>query len=134
MKTKILNGILCVHDVPIESYTFNEGILFLHNERKPLAQRVAELSDYGKISLSYFVSEDQQTEEEAIRGLLNKLYGRTDVDIGSNGTPYSEVTPDLCWSHDNKFKIGGHNMNRELSGHVGKWILIRIELEELETQ
>ncbi len=128
MNTKTLNGILCVHDLPIESFESNDGVLFLHNERDPLGKLVKDFSNYGKVAISYFVSDKPQTEGEAVESLMKKLYGSVETEIESSGHPYSEVTPDLCWSHRNEFKIGGHDMNRELSGHAGKWMLIRMSL------
>jgi len=50
--TKILNGILCVHDLPVEMLESNDGVLFLHNERDALGKLVKDFSNYGKVSLS----------------------------------------------------------------------------------
>jgi len=128
MKTTVLNGILCKHDCPIESFEYNDGVLFLHNEERCLGELVKRASNYKKASISYFVSDRKQTEDEAMAGLLAQLYGSVDVDISSDGHPYSEVTPDICWTHDNEFKIGGHDMNRELGSYIGKWVLIRVSI------
>ena len=119
MNTKILIGILCIHDLPIDDYESNDGILFLHNERKPLGQLIKDFAKYDKVAISYFVSDTEQTETEAIESLMKSLYGLPSADISSSSHPYSEITPDLCWSHYNEFKIGGHDMNRELSSFTG---------------
>lgn len=74
------------------------------------------------------MSDKQRTEEECVEVLMKRLYGQPEVEIESDAHPYSEVTPSLCWSHRNKFLIGGHDMNRELLSHVGKWVLIRLTL------
>jgi hypothetical protein len=124
MKTKTLNGILCKHDIPIEDGTCNYNVLFLHNESDPLANIISWFSNGKKIRLDYFLSDEYQTEEQCLMG---ELFGHVDATIESEGQPYSEVTSDICWEHENEFKIGGHDMNRELSGHVGKWILIRMK-------
>ena len=134
MNTKILNGILCIHDLPIDDFESNDGILFLHNEREPLGKLVKDFANYGKVAISYFVSDVQQTESDAIESLMKSLYGVPSADISSSGHPYSEVTPDLCWSHYNEFKIGGHDMNRELSGFAGKSVLIRISQQNADGQ
>lgn len=128
MDTKTLNGILCVHDIPVdESWEINYGVLFLHNERAPVGELVRDFAKHEKVAISYFVSDQRQEERDAVESLVMATYGGPlGIDISSSSHPYSEVTPDLCWTHRNEFKIGGHDMNRELAAHVGKWILIRL--------
>ena len=127
MKNTILNGILCIHNLPIEDqWTTNDNVLFLHNLKLPLALHVKNLANNNKIAFNYFVSDQKISENEAIENLIVTTMGFIDATIESEGTSYSEVTPDLCWSHDNKFIIGGHDMNKRLSKFIGKWLLIRI--------
>lgn len=129
-KSKTLNGILCKHDVPVEGYECNSGILFLHNERDNLGYLIKDFSRHEKVAISYFVSDVQKDEDEIVMAFMKYLYGGVEVDIESSGSPYSEVTPDICWDHSNELKIGGHDLNKELSPHVGKWILIRMSIAE----
>ena len=127
MSETILNGILCEHDCPVDEFSeINTSVLFLHNEKLPIGMRIKEISNFKKISFSYFVSEEKQTVQQAIKKMFNLIMGKIDIDISSYGAPYSEVTPDLCWTHHNEFRIGGHDMNLELHKYIGKWIIIRI--------
>ena len=37
-----------------------------------------------------------------------------------------DIPPDLCWTHENKFGVGGHDLNAELRQYAGKWIYMKI--------
>lgn len=127
MSTEILNGILCAHDIPVDDYgETNDNVLFLHNEILPLGTLIKEIADFKKIRFCYFVSDTKQSVADATENLIRRMAGSVSVDITSSGGPYSEVTPDLCWTHNNQFKVGGHDLNIELRNNVGKWILILV--------
>lgn len=133
METTIFNGIICVHDIPVnDSYEMNYGVVFLHNVTEPLGLAVIRLTDsqFQKIACQYFISDKQKDETAHISDLVKHLLGSADVEISSSGYPYSDVTPDICWSHKNQFIIGGHDMTKQLTEHAGKWLFMRIQEAE----
>lgn len=128
METKTINGIISIHDIPVESSEYNKNVIFIHNLKRPLGVELKDFAGYGsKVSLFYYISDIKKTEGELTRSLISALYGSVDCDISSHGSPYSEVTPDLCWRHDNSFGVGGHNLQNELSSHNGKWLFMKIK-------
>ena len=128
MDELILNGIICLHDLPIEDDQINKKVIFLHNELKPLALLFSNFAGKrkNKISVSYFISDTKKTENELKEELLNSILGIPDCYIGTTVRPYSEITPDLFWEHNNEFYVGNHDMNQEFGSYIGKWVLIRI--------
>ena len=126
MKSITFNGIICLHDTPVELWEGNSNLIYLHNKKDPLGLLVHEVAEFKKISFSYFISDTQMSLEDLQESMLKDLLGLSAVCIESRGTSYSELTPDLEWTHENKFFIGGHDMNRELASYVGKWITVCI--------
>lgn len=133
-KTKrniVFNGIICLHDYPVESYIFSHNIVFLHNKKKPLPLVVKDfLSDNVSldkiVSLELHISDTQMTENELLEDLLQSYEGELESSVKSTGHPYSDVTPDICWTHYNEFKVGGHDINRLLTGYTGKWLWLKV--------
>jgi|AntRauTorcE11898_2_1112593.scaffolds.fasta_scaffold36909_1 hypothetical protein len=132
METNIFNGIICLHDFPVEMFEYNQRVMFLHNLRDPLGLEIKNFANYNKISLNYYISKEKKEANELKTDLLTNVFGGVNIEVKSSARPYSELTPDLCWTHRNSFGVGGHDLNRELRRHVGKWLFMEINRHEQE--
>lgn len=116
----------------------HDNALFLvnHLERlryeSPLTKRVYETCGYGRspITLAYHITDAPATDEDlvmlvALMASGGGITGDKDIDYGHR---YSELTGYL-WT-DDKFVVGGHDMNVELRSHMGKWCTLRITVHE----
>ena len=83
-----------------------------------------EISD--EIFINYYISDIKLTEEEFIKNDLLSL-------IGGLSFKYQEVYgtewTGYMWT-DEEFKIGGHDLHRELTNHIGKYCFMKIHLNK----
>ena len=115
MKTMIYTGLLSEHD-----YGAAYGILFLSSLREPLARELEWMS--GKqVSIRYWVTDQQMSQEDATEAALRQMLGVAEVEFGSR---YSELTGYL-WTDEN-LTVGGHDLMAELHGNVGKWLILEV--------
>lgn len=93
----------------------------IHDE--PLAQSVADdLDRFGPfVTVRYFISDREQTIEQAEHSLIQRLIGAADAEYQD---AYSEVTGYL-WT-DEDLKVGGHDLIAELRTHVGQYAVLEI--------
>ncbi len=118
METKTYTGLLTIH-----SWGEADDILFLSSLREPLAENLEYDIARKQVTARYWITNKETSKEEAQIQFLNKLMGLAECDFGSH---YSEITGYL-WT-DEECKIGGHDLIAELRSHVGKWLILEIDI------
>lgn len=84
-------------------------------------RRTREYPGNRWITVRYWIADQKAKPDEIKKRALECLYGLAEVDWGA---AYSEITGYL-WT-DDKFKIGGHDMDGRLREHVGKYLLLEL--------
>jgi hypothetical protein len=100
---------------------------------RALAQRIGKDWETGeKVSLRYYISNNEMTEEEAIRALIHKMFGGASIHVNYHLEAYSEYTIEE-WEEG--LNIGGHNLVDELYTFLGQYAVVVIEeaLPEMES-
>lgn len=115
-------GLLCHH-----SWGDADDILFLSSEPDPLAEVLDSSIAHKHVTVHYWITDQECTRDEAQDQFLRKLCGVANIDFVSH---YSEMTGYL-WT-DESVQIGGHNLISELSSHIGKWLILEIEIHSEE--
>lgn len=94
-----------------------------------LAEEISEaISSYGNfLTVRYFVSDKQISEEQAIENWTRELFGESEAEYG---TAYSEYTGYL-WT-DEEINVGGHNLLDELKTKIHKYIILEIDFNKNE--
>lgn len=118
MKTKTYQGFLALH-----SWGDADDILFISSIKDPLAKELSNQISYKTVSVRYWITDKEVTKDEAQLEFLKRLYGNADCEFRSH---YSEITGYL-WT-DEEIKIGGHDLIEELRSHVGKWLILEIDI------
>jgi len=121
-ETKLLQykGLIALHD-----YGEAMNVLFLSDLDDPLAIVLEEEIADKVVSVSYWITDQKCTHEEAQREFLKRLSGVAECEFQSQ---YSEITGYL-WT-DEEINIGGHDLLQELKSHIGKWLLLDIAIKE----
>lgn len=114
------SGLLTTH-----SWGDADDILFLSSVSDPLAEELQDRISRKTVSVRYWITDQECSKEEAQTEFLKSLFGATNCNFGSC---YSETTGYL-WT-DEEVKIGGHDLIQELHSHVGKWLILEIEIHE----
>jgi hypothetical protein len=119
MKTEILRGIIGSIGAEYDTEDISIGrtwlVSFFENEL------------YGKqVSVKYWISENEMTDEEIKENALLKIVGG-EVDACKESA-YSEYTGYL-WT-DATLNVGGHDLFAELTEKEGKYILMEINIHE----
>lgn len=118
MDIKTYKGLLCQHD-----YGEAHDILFLSTIAKPLAEQLEwDIAD-KIVTARYWITEEKATKEEAQENFIRELYGDTQCKFHAE---YSE-TSGYLWT-DEECRIGGHDLMNELWGHIGKWLILEIQV------
>lgn len=115
--TKTYEGLLCLHNRGEES-----NVLFLSSLSDPIAEELYWIYN-KKVTARYWVSDKPCTREEVIDATIPTVMGIGEVKFRSH---YSEYTGYL-WT-DEELKIGGHDLLSELKSHVGKWLILDLEV------
>jgi len=118
MDKHTLSGLLCEHYGEEGHLT-----LYLSSVKEPLAKAIGSLTYNKFVTIRYWVTDKECTKDEASEDFLKKLYGKTDSRFGSC---YSDLTGYL-WT-DEYCRVGGHDIIKELRSHVGKWLIMEIEI------
>jgi hypothetical protein len=94
---------------------------------EPLASLIkSDIEKFGEyLSVRYFISEKEMSEEGLLLDFLKRLYGLTECKYFSH---YSESTGYL-WT-DEKLIIGGHDLISELESFEGKYCFLKIGFTE----
>lgn len=118
MKTLTYRGLLSKH-----SWGEADDILFLSSMSDPLAEQLQSDIVRKQVTARYWITDKEATKEQAQEHFVRQLVGAADCDFGSC---YSEITGYL-WT-DEECKIGGHDVIAELRSHVGKWLILEIDV------
>jgi hypothetical protein len=89
-----------------------------------LAERLEEIHK-KQVSVRYWITDEKVTRKEAQEAFLKTLLGAADVEWWAR---YSEITGYL-WT-DEELKIGGHDLLEELKSHLGKWLILEIDVHD----
>lgn len=119
-KILVYNGLLCLHD-----YGEASDVLFLHNQKEPLAEILQDEISDEIVSVQYWITDQKCTRDEAQEQFLKKLYGSADVEFESH---YSDITGYL-WTDEN-ICIGGHDLLSELTSNLDKWLILEIKVHD----
>lgn len=96
-----------------------------------LISRVIECIDSypnKKIQLSYYISDNECTLDEAIEGHLNFVMGNITADYETNHYSYSEYTSGT--DYDSILQIDSHNLLNELYAHIDKHLIICLTITD----
>ena len=110
-------GLLSVH-----SWGEADGILFLSSVSAPLCEELQWIVG-ERVTIRYWVTDKQVTQDEAITAVLERLDGVAD---GKFDSCYSEMTGYL-WT-DEKLTVGGHDLMAELHSATGSWLILEVEV------
>lgn len=90
----------------------------------PLSMQLYEIAGQT-VSLRYWIADREITRDDAVTAVLHALDGVGEADYSPN---YSETTGYL-WT-DEELQVGGHDLLAELTTHVGKYIVMEIDIHE----
>jgi hypothetical protein len=91
-----------------------------------LAEKIKDdIDQYGNyLSVRYWITDTPINRDEAEQMLALQVLGYGDVDYGMR---YSDCTGYL-WT-DEQIMVGGHDLLRELSDHMGKFLVLEIKYD-----
>lgn len=118
MKTLTYQGLLSLH-----SWGEADDILFVSTLRDPLGEHLQTDIRRKQVTARYWITDREVTKEQAQEGFIREVIGVVQCDFGSH---YSEYTGYL-WT-DEECKVGGHDLMQELRSHVGKWLILEIDV------
>ena len=78
------------------------------------------------VAMIIYATDRKCSLDDASASVVSKLYGLLYSDIENVG--YSEYT--ITGYSCNSFKIGGHDLEKEISAYVGKYIHLVLEVKE----
>lgn len=81
----------------------------------------------NKFSISYWISKTPKTAEELLEYNILAAEGFLSIDFQVEEIVYSEYTRDM--EYDTVFKIGGHDLLKELQGNEGSYVYMMVELD-----
>lgn len=122
MKTNTYQGLLCLH-----GYGEADNILFLSSLEKPLAEELEWDIKKKTITVRYWITDKQCSRDEAQEAFMKRVFGMAECDFESH---YSEITGYL-WT-DEDLKVGGHDLLAELKSHIGKWLILEIDIHQTD--
>lgn len=103
----------------IESFAYEHGRV--RDVNKGLGGKRAMIFD---ANLHIYFTEKESTLEEAQESLIFQMYGDVETDMRLTG--YSEYT--ITGYDLEDFSIGGHDLEAELSSHMGEYIHFVLEV------
>ena len=95
-----------------------------------LVNRLSEISESfpnSEVQLNYYLSDSPKTKDEMIEGLLGKIYGSIESEYTQEDYNYSSWTNGT--DYYTTMKVGGHDLENELSDKEGKFILIELNFK-----
>lgn len=78
-------------------------------------------------SIRYWISRTPKTAEELLEHNVLAAEGYLDIDFEAHEIVYSEYTRDMEYKTD--FKVGGHNLLKELKNNIGSYLYMIVELD-----
>lgn len=125
-KKLIYQGLLSIHCYEHEDDYSEHGYgryLYLSSVEPPLFNELKEKIKGKQVTVRYWITDKPCWIEEAQEQFLKKLHGLTNIKFDAQ---YSEYTGYL-WTTEN-CEIGGHDLKKELKSHIGKWLILEIEI------
>lgn len=116
---EIYEGWICSHCLG-DSYD-NDDAIFLSSLSRALCKELDWIKG-KRVNVNYWICDEKCTKEQASEDFVKTLTGCAYVDFGAR---YSEYTGYL-WT-DEELKVGGHDIMREISSSVGKYLILEIE-------
>ena len=120
METKTYAGYLIEKDIGEA-----DDILHLSSLEDPLCEELEDELNGKQVTVRYWITVKECTKEQAQECFIGKLYGKLEAEYEAR---YSEYTGYL-WT-DEELKIGGHDLFRELSSNIGKWLILEINIHD----
>jgi len=80
-----------------------------------------------EVSVSYFISDSKETEEEIKKGWLKKLFGEITAEYETSSYNYSSYT--YGTDYDTYLKIGGHDLFDEFDSFIDKYCVLKINVK-----
>jgi hypothetical protein len=102
------------------------GIL---NGKIDLVKKFESISELynTEVGVSFYVVNDKKADNDIQEQYLRQIVGGIEASFDDNTYYYSEWTFDDS-SYDTTFRVGGHDLLRELNTYKGKWCVIKIKL------
>jgi hypothetical protein len=91
-------------------------------------QEAMESCNSNKISVRYYLSDKKCDKDEMVYGWLKKISGFGDVSFDKNDYAYSEWTSGT--DYDTNFRVGNHDLLKELQVADGKYLILEIDVHE----
>lgn len=104
------------------------GIL---NGKIDLVKKFESISELynTEVGVSFYVVNDKKADNDIQEQYLRQIVGGIEASFDDNTYYYSEWTFDDS-SYDTTFRVGGHDLLRELNTYKGKWCSIKIKLKD----
>lgn len=104
------------------------GIL---NGKIDLVKKFESISELynTEAGVSFYVVNDKKADNDIQEQYLRQIVGGIEASFDDNTYYYSEWTFDDS-SYDTTFRVGGHDLLRELNTYKGKWCSIKIKLKD----
>lgn len=118
-----MNTITYAGQIYVGDYGDSLFVLFLSDEDQPLAQRIYDDIDEEMVTVRYWVSDKELSEEDIKNEFTRSLFGDCDAQFSPR---YSEITGYLYTDED--INIGGHDLLAELSSFKGRWLLLEVDV------
>lgn len=80
----------------------------------------------GKIRVSYFITDERSTMDEATEAMIRNLVGGSHDESAYNRSDYSYSEYTTGTDYDTELNIGGHDLYKALQGNSGKYMNMRI--------
>lgn len=107
----------------LETHGEADDVLFVSGEEEPLAEVLQDSISDKIVTVRYWITEEECSREIAQEQFMKRLVGSADCEFASW---YSDITGYL-WT-DEEIKIGGHDLLAELQSHIGKWLILEVEV------
>jgi hypothetical protein len=101
-----------------------EGEEVLRCGNKIVAEWAADGFNGKQITLHYWISDRKETDAAIKHCALEQILGAAQA---LYRVEYSEITGYL-WTDEN-FRVGGHDMIERLRSHIGKYLLLEVEVQ-----
>lgn len=125
-----IKGYVLVHETNGEDdddYSAGENVVFFSDVPDvPLLRRFEEAKlNNAQVSVRYWSATNEASLDKIQLEFARTLRGFADIDFGAR---YSEATGFLWF--DNAMKVGGHDLERELSSQAGRYVVLEIDVEK----
>ena len=81
----------------------------------------------SEVSMSYFISDKESTENEIREGWLKQLYGNVRAEHETDSYNYSEYT--YGTDYNTYLEVGGHDLFNEFSDYIGKYCILKVSVK-----